>query len=280
MIVIDTSVAVKWLVAEMDSDKARVIEQSERTLCAPYLITSELTNVLLKREQAGDILAEQVGAGLPLALETIGNFVDERSLLSETLTIARRFSHSSYDCFFLACALGRGVLVTADMKFANKISDFEYRKHIVTLDKLTPDTLDMAVAACSISRELQRRIEFMGTGAPGAIQRAVRAAGQDSRQLLLELSDIRDELWLHRFVTEVSSLQPGVARDLVSLFYLGSDGRTASDWQAAKSEAEPLISYGLANMPEPAGFRAANVSRGLRIAFETYLPTTFFEPDP
>ena len=54
-IVVDASVAVKWLIAEEHSALASAL--SDRQMSAPSLLLVECANALLRRARAGDIAA-------------------------------------------------------------------------------------------------------------------------------------------------------------------------------------------------------------------------------
>ena len=64
-LVVDASVAVKWLIAEDDSDVARELAASGEDLHAPRLMASEIANALWRKARLGEI--ERGGAGAMLA---------------------------------------------------------------------------------------------------------------------------------------------------------------------------------------------------------------------
>jgi len=119
VIAVDTSVAVKWLVEEEDSDRAA--ELLGRSLIAPDLIVVECGNALWKRQRRSEIPLDQALAGLA----GLGHFV---SLVPSTpfalraLEIAVELQHPVYDCLFLAAAEELDVLlVTADQRFHSAV---------------------------------------------------------------------------------------------------------------------------------------------------------------
>ena len=52
-LVVDASVAVKWLVAEEESDAARELLESGEELHAPGLMASEIANALCRKARLG-----------------------------------------------------------------------------------------------------------------------------------------------------------------------------------------------------------------------------------
>lgn len=119
--VIDASVAFKWIVEEPDSDKARdLIGRAD--LIAPVLVYSEVGNALFKRVNSGELapslsLREQI-ADLAEVLITM----DERHVAPRAYELAVELKHPIYDCMYLALADALGdKLLTADYKFVTRL---------------------------------------------------------------------------------------------------------------------------------------------------------------
>ncbi len=118
-IVVDASVAAKWLLVETDSDKAQALFRAwtakRVSLLAPQILPAEVANALWKRVMR-DLLpwAEAVRLqrefnDLAIPLHPIGDLVDA------ALDLALRFRHSVYDGLYLALARETGAdFVTAD----------------------------------------------------------------------------------------------------------------------------------------------------------------------
>ena len=122
-VVVDASLAVKWLVEENDSDRAdRILETWESQdirVAAPSLMPFEVTNALHRRVVRGDLTVE-MAAGL------IDSLFFSRLELHETqhlhrgaLELASRLGQgAAYDSHYLALAETLGCeLWTADEKF-------------------------------------------------------------------------------------------------------------------------------------------------------------------
>jgi predicted nucleic acid-binding protein len=120
-LVVDASIALKWVLPEDDSELAERLLTDGAALHAPAFILVEIANALwvkmrariLTEEEARDILKRLRSA--PLALW------DGEEPLPETLSLARQLDHAVYDCAYLALALHLdGGYVTADRRFWRK----------------------------------------------------------------------------------------------------------------------------------------------------------------
>ncbi|MBV8687542.1 MAG: type II toxin-antitoxin system VapC family toxin [Alphaproteobacteria bacterium] len=118
-LVIDTSVAVKWVVEEAGADKA--FELIPRSLIAPELFQAEIGNALTKKVRAGELSPEQARLGF-FQIQSRVSLVPGASYGSAALDLALSLNHSIYGCYFLAMAEAGGhLLVTADRVFAAKV---------------------------------------------------------------------------------------------------------------------------------------------------------------
>lgn len=120
MIVLDSSIVLKWSVIEEDSPAAEEIADllvsGEIEALAPSLILYELTNALRLKvgfaPQAVERCLERLcDLGVEIVEPTPG-------LMKHALTLARRLNTSVYDASYLALALSKGCkFVTADARF-------------------------------------------------------------------------------------------------------------------------------------------------------------------
>lgn len=121
-LVVDTSVAIKWIVEEEDSDAALALQGAD--LAAPALFRIEAANVLrslVARQQVTAAEARDLFALLQTAPVTI---VDQDDALERrALELALELRHPVYDCLYLALAerIGRR-LVTADGRFVRALT--------------------------------------------------------------------------------------------------------------------------------------------------------------
>ncbi len=123
VVVVDASLAFKWLVEEEDSDQAHEILQSwdsqNMRLAAPHLMLVEVTNALHRRVVRGEMSVE-------VAADLIESLLSSRLELHETPNLHRRALELAsqlrqgavYDAHYLALAETLGCdFWTADERF-------------------------------------------------------------------------------------------------------------------------------------------------------------------
>ncbi len=115
-IVIDASVALKWVLDEPGREAADALLEEE--LVAPALWLLEAANALWQRTQSGEISAEEARERLtelynaPVTTMTIEDDLIAAADLANTL------AHPVYDCLYLAMAIRENThVVTADSRF-------------------------------------------------------------------------------------------------------------------------------------------------------------------
>jgi len=134
--VVDTSVAIKWIVDEEGSDEAELLQGAD--MVAPALLRIEAGNVL--RTLAGKkLLAKERAIDLYLFLQTAPvTIIDADDLLERrALDLALALEHPIYDCVYLALAerMDRR-LVTADRRFIKTLSGTEHAARVLALESL------------------------------------------------------------------------------------------------------------------------------------------------
>ena len=122
-LVIDASIAVKWVVEEEGTEAALGLRTGFRFL-APELLIAECANILWKKVQRGELLSrEAILAGRLLERSGIG-FVPMRGLLVQATELAVSLSHPAYDCVYLAVARQNAArFVTADRRLLRTVSE-------------------------------------------------------------------------------------------------------------------------------------------------------------
>ncbi len=128
MIVVDASVAAKWLLAEADSEIAlSILERHEGQLSAPDLLAIEVSRALVTAANMRRIDRDRALSGLRLWLRIVDGkqiaLHPSTPCLGAGAEIALDLGHPLPDCIYLALAMELGCpLVTADRKFAPRAS--------------------------------------------------------------------------------------------------------------------------------------------------------------
>jgi predicted nucleic acid-binding protein len=130
--IVDASVAIKWLAPEEGSDLAdRLL--TERELAAPDLIFAELANAIWKKRLRGEIVAT------PPSLDRFSQYFEViapcQSLAVRAAELAIELEHPAYDCFYLALAEQFDtVVVSADQRLSNRLAGTAHEKLLLRLE--------------------------------------------------------------------------------------------------------------------------------------------------
>lgn len=138
-LIIDASVAIKWLVQE-DGTEAAVDLRSRFRSAAPDLLVAECANIIWKKVQLHELARnEAIMAGLLLQHSDI-ELVPMRNLTEAAITLAVDLGHPAYDCVYLALASHRQTpFVTADKRLLRVVAERapeNLRRLCVSLDRL------------------------------------------------------------------------------------------------------------------------------------------------
>ena len=116
-IVIDASVAVKWVIDEPESEAAVALRDQE--LIAPALWLAEAANALWRHARIGEIGDDEAAAHVAELLKAPVASLPIEPYLEQALKLAMEISHPVYHCIYLALALHHQThVVTADRRFA------------------------------------------------------------------------------------------------------------------------------------------------------------------
>ena len=124
VLVVDASVAVKWMLPESLASAAVRLQSPGHQLHAPSFLDIELANVLWKKVRQGllsraeaDVFLSQL-PGLPLTRHA------DTPLVAAAFDLADRVGRTVYDCLYLALASRLGArLVTADERLVNSLTN-------------------------------------------------------------------------------------------------------------------------------------------------------------
>ncbi len=134
MLVIDASVACKWVFAEVGSDQATLLIGSGEQLIAPAIILAETANVLRRRLQLGEIGETKARHGLSAIRAALDHLEPVETLIDMAFDLSIRMDHPVYDCLYLALAQQRVCkMVTADRKLADRAAKLKLGKFVQLL---------------------------------------------------------------------------------------------------------------------------------------------------
>lgn len=121
MIVVDSSIALQWVLPEADAEVAETLLGNPE-LVAPDILLIEAANVLAKKVRGSNATMDDAVAGLALIQDTVSRFVSSAELAADALRISVEVVHPVYDCCFLACAIKLGArLATRDQPFVDRL---------------------------------------------------------------------------------------------------------------------------------------------------------------
>jgi len=121
-LVIDASIAIKWVIEESGTREALALRAGHR-LIAPDLLVAECANILWKKTQRGELTVQESELAAKLLQRADVELLPMRPLLLAALGLAISLEHPAYDCIYLALALERAAqFVTADERLLRKIA--------------------------------------------------------------------------------------------------------------------------------------------------------------
>ena len=139
-LVVDASVAVKWLVEEEESETAERLLRGNSELHAPRLLASEVANAVWRKARTGEIGRGEAGMLVHAISEMPLHWHNDEELGADAVRLALALDHPAYDCVYLALAHRIGAqVVTADARFANVLAATEYGSSVQLLGDLVPE---------------------------------------------------------------------------------------------------------------------------------------------
>ena len=130
-LVVDASVAVRWLVDMDGVAQADALLQRGEPLIAPDLVFSEITNAAWKMTALADLPRETATEAVLKSSDFVQEIVACRELKELALAIAIELRHPAYDCFYLALAQQRDCqMITADVRLLARCAGSPFAKRI------------------------------------------------------------------------------------------------------------------------------------------------------
>ena len=135
-LVIDASIAVKWVVEEEGTSQALTLRQRAK-LPAPELLVAECANIFWKKVQREELSRQEALFAARLLQAAEIELLPTRSLLEVATRIAIDLDHPAYDCLYLALAVETQCqFVTADERFVRKVGQSrrgQFHNRIISL---------------------------------------------------------------------------------------------------------------------------------------------------
>ena len=120
-LVIDASIAVKWVVEEIGTPEALALRQKAK-LIAPELLVAECANILWKKVIRGELLKGEALVAARLLQGAEIELLPTRSLFEAATRMSIEIDHPAYDCLYLSLAVEKKCqFVTADERFLRKL---------------------------------------------------------------------------------------------------------------------------------------------------------------
>ncbi len=131
-VIVDTSVAIKWLLAEDHATEAIALLDPMVALHAPDILLLEADNVLCRRTRKGEFDPARL-EDLRRTLRAIGvTYHGFRDLLDAAVAISVTARQAVYDCLFIALAETiDGRAVTSDLELVERVRGTRWERRVM-----------------------------------------------------------------------------------------------------------------------------------------------------
>jgi predicted nucleic acid-binding protein len=120
-LVIDASIAIKWVIQEEGTKEA--LSLRNQALAAPDLLIAECANVLWKKVRRRELSDREAQFAAGLLARADIDLVPMRPHLEAAVGIALALDHAAYDCLYIALAEAAELqFVTADTGLLRKVA--------------------------------------------------------------------------------------------------------------------------------------------------------------
>lgn len=125
MLIVDASVAVKFVFHEPGSEEASALLAEGHDLVAPDWLLPEVASALWNKVKHSELLEVHAEHSLAAIPEFFGRLFASVDLIAEAFRLSFRLRHPVYDCIYLALAVReQAPLVTADKKFHRAVERY------------------------------------------------------------------------------------------------------------------------------------------------------------
>ena len=134
-LVVDASVAVKWLFSEVFSDSAERLLKPGRKLLAPDLLWAEVASAACKKVRRGEALLDKTAEALKDLRRLPIKTYPSATLVQTALNVALEAGISVYDGLYLALSYSQDCsLITADRKLYDRIREAYPQTEMILLE--------------------------------------------------------------------------------------------------------------------------------------------------
>lgn len=129
--IVDASVAAKWLLPEPDAPEALRWLDGRHRLAAPDLLYAEVGNLVWKLHRRGLLDTEEASDLIGHFLSMPVDIYDSAFLLAPALEIGIATRRPIYDSLYLALAVELdGIVITADQRWANALTGSSFARFL------------------------------------------------------------------------------------------------------------------------------------------------------
>jgi predicted nucleic acid-binding protein len=133
-LVVNASVALKWLVLEDMSDVAKGLYGAGDHLVAPRLITTEIANALARKTMQGMLTRHEAKYHFSSLPQFLPDPMDVDELIEQALENACALRHPIYDLIYL----GAAQRLDAQLVTAAKLAGTDFARHVTSLSDWRP----------------------------------------------------------------------------------------------------------------------------------------------
>lgn len=136
-LIVDASVAVKWLMPEPHSAASLRLLDRNIVLAAPDIILAEVGNVLWKKWRRAEIESASVPEMIADFRKIPLRLWKTELLVFDAWNIAQSYVRSYYDSLYICIAQRvASQMVTADLKLYNALKETSLKKHVLWVEDI------------------------------------------------------------------------------------------------------------------------------------------------